>query len=258
MDKLKAIWARFLSLKTWQKLVVVFLLFALVSAPFNNGSSTDSETANESTSTNDPNVGDSYERSYPISIETRAVVNPATISFRYRVTNDGTQPATPECTIRFQDPSGTYRGYDIFTPLEPIPAGVSQAFVGQLTITKEGAEFATEYEAECSARTTDVGSSAGKSVKISDIQNFSATDGSEGWYWMAQFKVDQPPMTQMDCVVKALDKSGKVVAETAYRANTLNNGAVVAFGENESTKSVVDASKALVQSIKSFDVKCTL
>jgi hypothetical protein len=241
--------------KPWFKKKKFIILIAIVVlgiiGQFTGGSEeseTSSTTASSSTQT----------RSYPVSIETRAVINPATISFRYRVTNDGTQPVTPDCTIRFQDPSGTYKGFDIFTPLEPIPAGVSQAFVGQLTITKEGAEFATEYEAECSARTTDVGSSAGKSVKISDIQNFSATDGSEGWYWMAQFKVDQPPMTQMDCVVKALDKSGKVVAETAYRANTLNNGAVVAFGENESTKSVVDASKALVQSINSFDVKCTL
>jgi hypothetical protein len=186
------------------------------------------------------------------------VINPATISFRYRVTNDGTQPVTPDCTVSFQDPSGTYRGYDIFTPVEPIPAGVSQFYIGQLTITKEGAEFATEYEAECSATTTDIGTSAGKSVNISDIQNFSATDGSEGWYWGASFKADTKPNTQMDCVVKALDKDGKVIGETSYRATTANNGLVVAFGNESREKFLVDSTKAMVQSIKSFDVKCTL
>lgn len=256
MDKLKALWTKYRGLKQWQQIVLGLLILGLLSSPFNGGSTDTSTTSTESSSSKDPNVGDSYKRSYPVSVETRAVINPATISFRYRVTNDGTQPVTPDCTISFQDPSGTYRGYDIFTPNEPIPAGVSQFYVGQLTITKEGAEYATEYEAECSATTTDIGSSKGKSVKISDIVNFSATEGSEGWYWGASFKADTKPNTQMDCVVKALDKDGKVIGETSYRATTAMNGTVVGFGSD--AQSLVDSTKSMVLAIKSFDIGCTL
>jgi hypothetical protein len=248
MDKLKAIWAKFLTLKTWQKAVVVILLLSLVSAPFNGGGSSDSSSNSSS--------GSVQERSYPVSYVRHAVINPATMTVVWNVTNDGSEPVTPTCTIRMQDSSGTYKGYDIFELKDALKAGQTRQVIGQLTITKEGADYADQFSGECTAKTSDTGTLAGKSVKISDIQNFSATEGSEGWYWGASFKADQAPMTQMDCVVKALDKNGKVVAETSYRGNTLNDGTVIGYGPD--AQSLVDSTKAIVQSIKSFDVKCTL
>lgn len=248
MDKLKALWTKFLSLKKWQKAVVVILLLSLVSAPFNGGGSSDSSSNSSS--------GSVQERSYPVSYVRHAVINPATMTVVWNVTNDGSEPVTPTCTIRMQDSSGTYKGYDIFELKDALKAGQTRQVIGQLTITKEGADFADQFSGECTAKTSDTGTLAGKSVKISDIQNFSATEGSEGWYWGASFKADQAPMTQMDCVVKALDKNGKVVAETSYRGNTLNDGTVIGYGPD--AQSLVDSTKAIVQSIKSFDVKCTL
>ena len=56
--------------------------------------------------------------------------------------------------------------------------------------------------------------------------------------------------------MKALDKNGKVVAETSYRANTLNDGTVIGYGSD--AQSIVDSTKTIVQSIKAFDVMCTL
>jgi hypothetical protein len=248
MDKLKALWTKFLSLKKWQKAVVVILLLSLVSAPFNGGGSSDSSSNSSS--------GSVQERSYPVSYVRHAVINPATMTVVWNVTNDGSEPVTPTCTIRMQDSSGTYKGYDIFELKDALKAGQTRQVIGQLTITKEGADYADQFSGECTAKTSDTGTLAGKSVKISDIQNFSATEGSEGWYWGASFKADQAPMTQMDCVVKALDKNGKVVAETSYRGNTLNDGTVIGYGPD--AQSLVDSTKAIVQSIKSFDVKCTL
>ena len=247
MDKLKALWTKFLSLKKWQKVVVVILLLSLVSAPFNGGSS-DSSSSSSS--------GSVQERSYPVSYVRHAVINPASLTVVWNVTNDGSEPVTPTCTIRMQDSSGTYKGYDIFELKDALKAGQTKQVIGQLTITNEGAEFADQFSGECTAQTSDTGSLSGQSVKISDIENFSATDGSEGWYWGASFKADQAPMTQMDCVVKALDKNGKVVAETSYRGNTLNDGTIIGYGQD--AQSIVDSTKAIVQSIKSFDVKCTL
>jgi hypothetical protein len=47
MDKLKALWTKFQSLKMWQKAVIIFLLFGLISAPFNSGSSNNTNTATD-------------------------------------------------------------------------------------------------------------------------------------------------------------------------------------------------------------------
>jgi hypothetical protein len=249
MDKLKAIWSKFLSLKTWQKLLIVIILLSFVSAPF-NGSETSEPSAGSSSSS------ESVKRFYPVSYVRSAAVNPATLSVVFKVTNNGTQPVKPSCTIRMQDSSGTYKGYDIFDIIDPIEGSQTKQVIVQLTITNEGAEFADQFSGECSATTTDTESNVGKAVVISDIVDFSATEGSEGWYWGASFKANQNPMTQMDCVVKALDKNGKIIGETSYRGNTLNDGTVIGYGSD--AQSLVDSTKSMVLSIESFDVKCTL
>jgi len=251
MDTLKNIWKKFLSLKFWQKALVLFLVYVLFASVTGFGSASNKSEDSSSTSTSQ-----SVKRSYPVSYVRSAAINPATLSVVFNVTNDGTQPITPSCTIRMQDSSGTYKGYDIFEITDPIAGSQTKQIIVQLTITKEGADFADQFSGECTATTTDTATNAGKSVLISDIQNFSATEGSEGWYWGASFKANQKPMTQMDCVVKALDKSGKVIGETSYRGNTLNDGTVIGYGND--AQALVDASKSMVLSINSFDVKCTL
>ena len=106
-----------------------------------------------------------------------------------------------------------------------------------------------------SGKTSDTGSSARQAVVISEIKNCSDND-EDGWYWGACFKSDQQPMTQMDCTIKALDSNGAEVGTHSYRANTVNNGTVVSYGQD--VLWYVVSSKSTVQSIKSFDVKCTL
>jgi hypothetical protein len=196
------------------------------------------------------------KRSYPVEFVRAAAVNPATLTVVFNVKNDGTQPVKPSCSIGMQDSSGVYKGYDIFDLTNPISPNQTKQVAVQLTITKEGSAFANQFSGECTASTSDTGTNAGTAVVISDIQNFSATDGSEGWYWGASFKANQKPMTQMDCVVKALNNNGKVVGTTSYRGNTLNDGTVIGYGSD--AKSLVDSTQSIVQSIKSFDVKCTL
>lgn len=250
MGTLKAVWAKFLTLKFWQKCLVIFLLYVMFSAITGFGSSSDTSKSASN--------GKSVERSYPVEYVRHAVINPATISVAFDVKNDGTQPIKPKCTIRMQDASGTYKGFDFFDITDAIAANQTKEVVVQLTITKEGAEYVDTFSGECTAVTSDSGTNAGKSVVISEIKNFSATDGSEGWYWGASFKANQEPMTQMDCVVKALDKSGKVIGTTSYRGNTLNDGTVIGYGPGSDSKALVDASKSMVLAIKSFDIKCTL
>ena len=197
----------------------------------------------------------STKRNYPVSYVRSAAVNPATLSVVFNVTNDGTEPISPSCTIRMQDSSGTYKGYDFFDITNPISAGQTKQIVVNLTITKEGAQYADQFSGECTATTTDTGSSAGQAVVISDIKNCSDHD-EDGWYWGACFKSDQAPMTQMDCTVKGLDSNGKEVGTHSFRANTVNDGKVVSYGQD--VLWYVMAKQTTVQSIKSFDVNCTL
>jgi hypothetical protein len=216
--------------------------------------STFTNSSDNSTKTSKPSS--TQTRSYPVKYLSHADINPALVSVRFSITNDGTQSITPSCKIKMQDSSGVYKGYDYFDITDPIAVGQSKQVVVQLTITKEGASFVDQFIGDCTDETSDTGTSSGTEVIISDIENFSATDASEGWYWGASFKANQQPMTQMDCVVKALDKNNRVIGETTYRANTLNDGTVIGYGSD--AQSIVDSTKSIVLAIKSFDVKCTL
>ena len=99
--------------------------------------------------------------------------------------------------------------------------------------------------------TLDNETAAGAEVIISDIRNDSALDGDGTWFWAASFKTNTALGTKTDCVVKALNESGKVIGETSYRGTTNKDGRV--FG-----KDYVDSTKEKVLAIKSFDVKCTI
>ena len=249
MDKLKALWTRFLILKLWQKALVVLLAYVLIASVTGIGGSSDSPKSSTESSSS------VQERSYPVEYLSHADINPATVSVRFGIKNDGTQPITPTCKIKMSDSSGTYSGYDFFDITDPIAAGVQKQVVVQLTITKEGAAYVDKFTGSCTAKTSDTGSSVGKAVVISSIQNCSDHD-EDGWYWGACFKSDQQPMTQMDCTISALDSNGKEVGTHSYRANTVNDGTVVSYGQD--VLWYVMSNKSTVQSIKSFDVKCTL
>lgn len=246
MEILKKVWTKFLGLKTWQKAVTVILLLSLVSAPFNGGSSD---------SGSDSSSGSVQARSFPVEYLSHADINPATVSVRFGIKNDSGSPITPSCKIKMQDASGTYKGWDVFDITDPIASGQTKQVVVQLTITNEGAAYVDQFSGDCTANTSDTSSTNGKAVVISDIKNCSDHD-EDGWYWGACFKSDQQPMTQMDCTIKALDSSGKTVGTHSYRANTVNDGTVVSYGQD--VLWYVMSNKSTVESIKSFDVKCTL
>jgi hypothetical protein len=252
INAIKRAWLTFRQLKTSIQVVIIFVLIVVIGALGGGGGATSSKNIGGNSSTSSQLV----KRSYPVEYIRSAPINPARLTVVFNVKNDGTQPVKPSCTIRMQDSSGTYSGFDVFELTNPIAASQTKQLIVQLTITKEGSAYANQFSGECTATTSDTGTNAGKGVVISDIQNFSATDGSEGWYWGASFKANQKPMTQMDCVVKALNSNGKVVATTSYRGNTVNDGTVIGYGND--AKSLVDSTQSIVESIKTFDVKCTL
>jgi hypothetical protein len=262
MDKLKALWTKFLSLKLWQKALVVLLIYVLFSAATGIGSSSESPKSSTESSSS------VQERSYPVEYLSHADINPATVSVRFAVKNDGTQPITPTCKIKMSDSSGTYSGYDFFDITDSIAPAQSKQVVVQLTITNEGAAYVDTFTGSCTAETSDTGTTAGKEVVISEIEDASWGDDQAeldenkefpedaGFWYGPTFKVNQPRMTQMDCTWTAFDKNGKVVGTLSFRANTLNDGSVTSYGPDE--KWYIDSTQKIVNSVKSYDVKCTL
>lgn len=250
--------------KPWfkKKRFIIPLALVLLSAIGSvTGGSEDSSTSSSTSSAE-------VKRSYPVKYLRHAVINPATISVAFQVKNDGTQPIKPSCKIKMQDASGTYKGYDFVDFLEDIAPNQSKEAVVQLTITKEGAAFADQFIGECSATTSDTGTNARKEVVVSQIEDGSWGDDQyeldenkefpedAGFWYGPTFKVNQPPMTQMDCSWTAFDKNKKVVGTHTFRANTLNDGTVTSYGQNE--KWYVDSTQKIVNSVDSYEVKCTL
>jgi hypothetical protein len=235
-------------------IIVLYFISTLTNSPDN---STETE---KSSST--------QTRSYEVNYLSHADINPATVSVRFGIKNDGTQPITPTCKIKMSDSSGTYSGYDFFDITDPIAAGVTKQVVVQLTITNEGSAYVDKFTGSCTAETSDTGTSAGKEVVVSDIEDASWGDDQyeldqnkefpedAGFWYGPSFKVDQPRMTQMDCSWTAFDKNGKVVGTHSFRANTLNEGSVTSYGPDE--KWYIDSTQKIVNSVKSYDVKCTL
>lgn len=77
------------------------------------------------------------------------VVNPATVRVFVSVENTGNAPGYARCTIRVQDESGTYKGFDFFDLPDEIKPGKFDGFNGLITVTNEGALFVTQKSADC-------------------------------------------------------------------------------------------------------------
>jgi hypothetical protein len=75
------------------------------------------------------------------------VINPATVSVDFDVSNMGSGSGEFTCTVNVSDPSGTYRGFDYFT--DNLGPGETQRFTGELTVTNEGAAYADSSSITC-------------------------------------------------------------------------------------------------------------
>lgn len=81
--------------------------------------------------------------------QTNIVVNPATVTALFTVTNTGDQAAVPDCIVKAYDReggayTGRFRG-----DLEELAPGEKVTGRADITITSEGAAYATDGEVSC-------------------------------------------------------------------------------------------------------------
>ena len=205
--------------------------------------------------------GTTTVKQFPATIENVIVINPAAVNVVFHVRNNGNTDITPNCTINVKDASGTYHGYDIFVFKNSLSPGQQSNGVGRITVTKQGAEFVTESSISCTAETSDTSSNAGKEVKIISINPNKATlsdfdPDTNSWYWGVSLKADAKPWTRLTCTQTALDANGKEIAKHTYPANVVNDGTVIAYGNN--VTSMPDTTKAIAKAIKDVKVSCHL
>ena len=77
------------------------------------------------------------------------VVNPAAVDVTLKVTNTGTSPATPSCTVNASDSSGAYTGINEGTLSGPVQPGQTVTTVMEITITHQGAQYVTQATVSC-------------------------------------------------------------------------------------------------------------
>jgi hypothetical protein len=134
-------------LKKWQWAVLIFLVFPTIVALFVGGSST---TTPEPTLTPEVLEEPEIPLNYSAEITRWEPLNPASGRAVFTIRNTGEASFIPEsCTVRVQDDSYTYKGYDFVSGFSEIKPGAK--FMGNvvLTVTKEGAYFITEGSVDC-------------------------------------------------------------------------------------------------------------
>ncbi len=91
----------------------------------------------------------SPKASYSATITRSSPIDPATLWVSVRVTNTSNVSGEPDCTVRAQNPSGSYKGWDIFGLGRKIAPGGTDSFNARLTITNNGASYVTEATVSC-------------------------------------------------------------------------------------------------------------
>ena len=234
---------------------IALLVLGVIGGATGGNKSTTSSSS--STSGKTASTDSSGKRIYPATVDGTAVIDPATIGVRFTVSNNGSKPVSPSCTINLQNAGGSYHGFDVFS-MNPIAPGASVHASGHIVITGQGAQFVTQSTISCTASTSDTVVSSGKSVTVVSVTDaLGANDPATGWYWGGGIKVSGvAPNTQMKCTETALDSSGKVIATHSYTAVTSNDLTVTGYGEGQNV--TADTTKAIAQAIKKVTATCSL
>lgn len=77
------------------------------------------------------------------------VVNPASVSVAFHITNTGNAPGHPTCTVDAEDPSYSYQGFDEGQLNSLVKPGQTITTTMLVTITHQGARYVTKASVNC-------------------------------------------------------------------------------------------------------------
>ncbi len=135
--------------KILSTLLALFIIFLIIGATGQDSKNKNSQGTGSTTKPTAQPSTPPAKAQYGAKITDYMPVNPADLKVYAEVTNTGNGAGKPECTIKARDDSYTYSGFDIVdynTDLRP--SGI-WSFAGDLTITKQGANYVTQVTIDC-------------------------------------------------------------------------------------------------------------
>jgi hypothetical protein len=130
-------------LKLWQILLISIFALTILGMLFGE----DTEQSNPSP---DESSAPKVMASFSGEVTNWEPLNPASGRATFTILNTGTVAGSPEsCTVRVQDDSGTYKGFDYISGFDTIAPGENLSGNVVLTVTKEGSSFVTQGSITC-------------------------------------------------------------------------------------------------------------
>jgi len=90
------------------------------------------------------------EAQYEINIAGNSYADPTSRRVTFTVKNVGSEQLNPSCYVEVYNDTKLYRGYEYITWDTPVQPGEAKYFEGLLTVTNEGAAYATKVKVNCS------------------------------------------------------------------------------------------------------------
>ena len=119
--------------------VVIFIaiiVIAVIGGSHNSGSSNGGTSASSSNFTG--------------TVGAINVINPASVNVQFSFTNNGTSAGIPNCTVKVQDPSNAYSGFDSPAITNPVAPGATVSGNMNIIVTGQGASYVTQGDVTCS------------------------------------------------------------------------------------------------------------
>ncbi|MBM3210443.1 hypothetical protein FJZ39_03855 [Candidatus Saccharibacteria bacterium] len=132
----------------WGILIIIFMFLPFLSGFL--GSSMDSAYEEPITNQTQDNAGEPAAKpDYKIKVVGNTFADDTRRRLTFTVTNTGVVDANPACNIRIQSPDGQYQGIDYVTWDTLLKPGETKYFEGLVTISRDGAAYATKSEVSC-------------------------------------------------------------------------------------------------------------
>lgn len=132
----------------WGILIIIFVFLPFLSGFLGSGT----DITNEESATNqaqDITKDPATKPDYEIKVAGNTFADDTRRRLTFTITNTGTVDANPACNIRIQSPDGQYQGIDYVTWDTSLRPGDTKYFEGLVTISRDGAAYATESEVSC-------------------------------------------------------------------------------------------------------------
>lgn len=142
-------WANQNKLKTLGIAAALFIVVVMTASAIIGPEQTSNATAQNPAPATKAAASPAPKPTYEATILNSTPISPAELNVVVQTKNTSSTASKPSCTVRAASPSGSYSGWDIVDVDKEIEAGGIYTWRVVLTITNEGASYATDTSVTC-------------------------------------------------------------------------------------------------------------